>query len=194
MVKYDSSDCRFNELCLFNSVNNSTALYQYFLMERTALVCICKLSLVIGKILLYNKTLCHRHKLFNRYLNCSLRKSYRNRIDSYKSLILLYVVQTLCILHCLFYRAKAFYRLILVIYFKLVVILVIKNDALHILELCLVSAYLVCYPVVMLLCKSQIIRTKYHILSRNSNRMSVLRLQQVVGAEHKESCLGLSLR
>ena len=39
----------------------------------------------------------------------------------------------------------------------------------------------------------QIVRTQNHILSRNRNRFSVLRTQQVIGRKHQESCLSLRL-
>ncbi len=43
------------------------------------------------------------------------------------------------------------------------------------------------------LLKSQVIRTEYHILSRNGNRTSVRGLEEVVSSKHKESCLSLCL-
>ena len=39
----------------------------------------------------------------------------------------------------------------------------------------------------------QIVRTKYHILRRYGYRLAVLRLEQVVGRQHEQTCLGLCL-
>ena len=43
------------------------------------------------------------------------------------------------------------------------------------------------------LVEGKVIGTQYHILSRYSDRLSVGRLQEVAGSEHKQSCLSLRL-